>query len=305
LAADVVVVGGVNVDYCVTAQRLPVAGETVNGGRFFTAFGGKGANQAVAAARAGASTAMIARVGGDSQGREVLENLRQNGVDASGVVRDALAPTGTAHIVVSDSGQNQIVVIPGANHNLCPADIEAGASLIRGARLLMLVLEGPMETTLYAARLARAAGKTVVLDPAPAQPLPAELYGLVDYILPNETEASAISGIHVHDRDSAALALHLFRSRGVKTPVVKLGAQGAVALRGDEVLYSPPFPVDVVDSTAAGDAFAGGFCSALTRGLDFATCMRIASAAGALACTRYGAMPSLPSETEIRTLSRG
>jgi len=296
---DVLVLGSANIDHCIAAPRLPRPGETIIGSRYFTAFGGKGANQAVAAARMGARTALIGRVGDDAPGQAMLDNLSANGVVTQYVARDTTNASGSAYIIVAESGQNQIIVIPGANMAVSPSDVDRSREAFRNARVLLLQMETPDLALVAAAEAARAAGVLVVLDPAPVRPIPPELYRLLDFVAPNETEALALTGVDVDDLTGARRAAEAFASRGVRIPVIKLGPRGALALSDGEAIHSPALSINPVDTTAAGDAFAGALASSLAQGLDLRTCLSIANTAGGLACTRFGAMPSLPYAHEV------
>jgi ribokinase len=290
-----IVVGSSNTDLIVRAERLPCAGETVLGGDLATAAGGKGANQAVAAARLGARVTFVGRVGTDMFGQQALAGLERDGLDLRFLRRDASAPSGVALIVVDAQGQNLIAVAPGANHRLTPADVEAARPALAEAQVMLLQLESPLETVLAAARAGRAAGLTVILNPAPAQPLPAALYEALDYMTPNEHEAAMLTGL----AEPQAAAADLL-ARGVGTVIVTLGVAGAlVAARSGEVLHVPGFQVQAVDTTAAGDAFNGGLGTALARGLALPEAVRYAHAVAALSVTRPGAQPSLPTQAEV------
>ncbi len=304
--ADVVVVGSLNCDLVMRVLRLPRPGETVPGSGFETFVGGKGCNQAIAAARAGAKVAMIGRVGCDAYGDRILEVLRRAGVDVTGVVRDETEGTGVAQIFVDDAGQNVIGVAPRANGRVGAASLSAFTSLLERARVLLLQLEIPVEAGLEAARVVRAAGGRVVLNPAPIPADPAslrELLGAADLVVPNETEAEALTGVACADRARAAEAARALGAASGGAVVVTLGDRGAiVAERGAEPVSSPAFMVPVVDTTAAGDAFAGALAASLAAGADLVRAARLANAAGALACTRAGAEPSLPTREAIEAL---
>lgn len=294
--ADILVIGSINADLVVRVPRFPAPGETLQGSDLVTIPGGKGANQAVAAARLGADVAMIGRVGADSFGASLIENLKQNHVDASRVTRDASAATGTAIIAVDSHGQNSIVLSPGANANVKPADVEPAS--FSDAKLLLLQLEIPTETVLHAARLARQNGLRVLLNPAPAKEIPGELIALADFILPNETELSLLTGKPVSDEKSAETAARSLVTREAQTVIVTLGANGALIVNKDGARHIPPFKVNVVDTTAAGDAFIGGLTIALLDGQSLEDAVQYASACGALAVTKFGAQPSLPTADE-------
>jgi ribokinase len=291
-AGDVVVLGSANMDLVAYVARAPRRGETVTGREFRTAPGGKGANQAVAAARAGAAAAMIGAVGNDAFGLRLRSALEASGV-ATGLLRTAEGPSGTAHIVVDDEGGNSIVVVPGANAgvtSLAPRDEEA----IRGARLLLLQLEIPVEAVLAGARVARAHGVRTVLTPAPVRPLPPELLDCVDLLLPNEHEAAALAG--VTDPREAALAL----LERVPEVVVTLGEAGSLwAARGSGPVTVPAPKVRAVDTTGAGDTFAGALAVALAEKRPMPEALRWAAAAASLSVQRPGASASMPYRSEI------
>jgi ribokinase len=293
-APHLIVVGSSNTDLIVRAERLPAPGETVLGGEFITAAGGKGANQAVAAARCGARVAFVARVGADAYGRDSLANFAREGMDTRYVFTDRQALSGVALIVVDARGQNLIAVASGANARLTPADVAAARPAFAEARVLLLQLESPMETVLAAARLGREHGLTVILNPAPARPLPTELYPLVDVLTPNEHEAAALT-----DERAPEAAARALLARGVKTVIVTLGAAGVLLATGNGVETHAGFRVEAVDTTAAGDAFNGGLAVARARGEPLLAAIRYAQAAAALSVTRLGAQPSLPTAAEV------
>lgn len=299
--SDVVVVGSLNLDLVVRAPRLPAPGETVPGGVFATFRGGKGANQAVAAARMGAAVRMVGRVGDDAFGATLREGLTAEGIDVRGVRVTANVASGVALITVDDAGQNTIVIAPGANGALTPADVEESRPLLSGAKLLLLQLEVPVESVHAAARLARARGLSVLLDPAPAAPLPDGLLALTDALLPNEVEAAALTGIAIADLEAAAAAAAVLRRRGAGRVLVKLGARGVWADLGDRAFHVPGIAVRTVDTTAAGDAFAGALAAALAAGSSWETAVVRANAAAALSTTRAGAQASMPSRDDVES----
>jgi len=294
---DIIVIGSMNADLAVRVSRFPQPGETISGEDLQIIPGGKGANQAVAAARQGASVAMIGRVGNDSFGPALLRNLEQNNVDASHVQTDAHSATGTAIIVVDANGQNSIVLSPGGNGNVSPADLDDVA--FPAYKLLLLQLEIPIEAVLSAARRAKESGLRVLLNPAPARPLPEELISLPDFLLPNESELSLLTGQPVHDRTSAERAATTLLERGAQNLIVTLGANGALIVNRGMTKHVPAFKVDVIDTTAAGDAFIGGFSSALLQNKPLEEAVRYGCACGALAATKFGAQPSLPTREEV------
>jgi ribokinase len=296
---DVVVVGSLNMDLVVRTARLPVAGETVTGKGFATIPGGKGANQAVAAARLGARTAMIGCVGDDAFGEALRAGLEADGIDCRAVQRVAGVATGVALIEVDDAGHNHIVVVPGGNGRLDPARVEANDALLAGARMVVLQLEVPLETVRFVAARARALGKVVVLNPAPARPLPGELLACLDYLVPNELEAAALTGLPVNSPAAAVEAARRLRALGPANVIVTLGAAGAVAVTAEGVTHHPARPVVAVDSTAAGDTFIGGLCAALVEGRSLERAIAFAQAAAAVSVTRPGAQSSIPRKAEV------
>lgn len=297
----IVVVGSSNTDMVVKSRRIPRVGETVVGGQFVMAAGGKGANQAVAAARLGAEVTFVAKVGQDMFGDQAIAGYAREGIDTRFVFRDGEHATGVALILVDDQGENLISVASGANHYLRPADVDQAAEAIRQADVLVVQLETPLDTVLHAARLAQAAGVRVILDPAPApaEPLPPELLGTVTCIKPNETEAERLTGIAVEDEVSARRAAEDLLRQGAASAIVTLGARGAVWVEKGQYGFVPGFRVEALDSTAAGDAFSGALACALARGMSLADATRYASLAAALSVTRMGAQPSLPTAEEV------
>lgn len=295
------VFGSINMDLVARTPRLPALGETITGHEFFSAPGGKGANQAVAAARLQTPTKMIGRVGGDGFGVELRQNLERAGVDSSAVLVDPEVSSGVAVIAVDDQAQNNIIIIPGANGRMGPADVERLGQHLDGAQLLLLQLEVPLETTIAAARLAHQHGVTVVLDPAPAGDLPAELYTLVDIITPNEVEASQLVNFPVKTKENGEHAAQLLLTKGVKTAIVKMGALGVVyaTLMAGRAEFVPAFKVKAVDTVAAGDAFNGGLAAALIEGHALPEAIRWGAAAGALSATKVGAQPSMPARLDF------
>ena len=296
---EVVVVGSLNMDLVARVARLPSPGETVAGSGFSTVPGGKGANQAVAAARLGARTAMVGCAGDDAFGVRLRAGLGDDGVDCHGVRTVAGVSSGVALIVVDEAGRNVIVVVAGANGLLGPADVDAAEPLLAAARIVVLQLETPIETVEHAARRARALGKTVVLNPAPACPLPPGLLALVDFLVPNEIEASALAGRPVASVADAIAAGRRLRADGAGTVLVTVGAEGVVTVGPDGERHDPAPHVQAVDTTAAGDTFIGGFCAALVRGGDVPGAVAFGQAAAALCVTRPGAQPSIPFAREV------
>ncbi|MEP7135050.1 MAG: ribokinase [Chloroflexota bacterium] len=315
---DILVVGSLNADLVVRAPHFPQPGETISGGDLQVIPGGKGANQAVAAARLGAHVSMLGRVGTDNFGDFLLNNLKSNKVDSQLVQRDD-ASTGTAIIVVDSNGQNSIVLSPGANGLVSTADVEHASFLHH--KLLLLQLEIPTLTVLRAAQRAKENNVRVILNPAPAKQLPDELIALADFIIPNETELSLLTGIDVNDIPSTEKAARVLLQRGAKHVIVTLGSKGALIVDRDTSTQVDTYPVDVVDTTAAGDAFIGGFAVSLislesdsllsdmrehtlsgTRAPALQRAVRYGCACGALATTKFGAQPSLPTKAEVEKI---
>ena len=293
----VVVVGSSNIDLTALVDRLPARGETLLGRQVMQSFGGKGANQAVAAARAGATVGFLSKLGSDANGALIEQHLAAQGLSRMVLLRDAEAQTGIAMILVDAAGNNQIVVVPGSNQHLTPADVRQHAGLISGARVLLVQMEIPIETVQECLRLAKRHGLLTILNPAPACSLLPEYVRMVDVLTPNEREACVLSGV----TDSAEAAGVLVRG-GVGTVVVTRGAEGAVISRGKEVIPVPAFVVEAVDSTGAGDAFNGALACALAEGMPIEAAVEMAAAAGALATTGRGAQTALPTRSEIDRL---
>jgi len=296
------VVGSLNMDLIVRAPRIPAPGETIIGHGFHTAAGGKGANQAIAAARLGAQVSMVGRVGDDTYGQAQLSNLAADGVDTAFVTVDPQAHTGVALITVDDAGQNSIVVSSGANWQVNSADVDAAEAAIAGADMLLLQLETRPEVVARAVELAVRHGVPVVLNPAPARSLSPELLAQVTYLIPNESETALLAGQAVTDLDSARDAARKLRQMGVVTVVLTLGEQGALLVAEGGAEHVPAFRVNVVDTTAAGDAFVAGFAVAVASDQSPGQAMRFATATGALATTKLGAQPSLPGLEEVNRL---
>jgi len=298
---SIVVVGSSNTDMVVKSDRLPGPGETVTGGRFAMVPGGKGANQAVAAARLGADVTFVAKVGDDVFGSQAIEGYRRDGIRTDFILRDPEHATGVALILVDRSGENLISVASGANHALTPADVDAAAERIRAADLLMLQLEIPLQSVARAVAIAHRAGVPVMLDPAPAPegPLDAALLSQITYLTPNEGEAARLTGVEVTDEPSARRAAEKLLAAGARHVIVTLGARGALVASEQAAMLVPGRPVEAVDSTAAGDAFNGGLAVALAGGAAVDAAVRRANRVAALSVTRLGAQTSLPTAEEL------
>lgn len=299
---NVLVVGSSNTDLVIRVPRIPRPGETVLGGAFSTAAGGKGANQAVAAARAGGRVAFVARIGDDQFGRESLEGLGRDGIDTRFVLTTPGAASGIALITVDEGGENSISVASGANALLSAADVGRAAEAFAAADIVLLQLESPLETVEAAAREAKRRGVPVILNPAPARDLDDGWLRLVTVLTPNEHEAGLLTGIPVRDERSARDAARRLRERGPGTVIVTLGERGVLALAAGFEASLPAFKVKPVDTTAAGDVFNGALAVALAEKLPLPDAVRFAQAAAAISVTRPGAQPSAPTRAEIEAL---
>jgi ribokinase len=298
MSADIVVVGSLNMDMVVSLDRRPDRGETVLGTEFFMNAGGKGANQAVAARKLGATVAMIGKLGSDLFGDQLLANLEQVGVDCRAIEKVAEAATGVAFITLDPEGDNSIVVASGANLQLTPKDVRRWEELIKHAKLLMVQLEVPLETVREAIAIAKHYNVPVLLDPAPAQTLSTELLSMVDYIVPNETEIAQLTGIDVFNQVTAKHAAVELLKKGVSTVFSKLGEKGVVVVNANRTFVMESYEVKAVDSTAAGDAFAGALGAAIVSGKDIWAATKFATAIGAITVTRKGAQASMPNLEE-------
>ncbi len=296
---NIVVLGSINMDLVVRTERAPLAGETLSGTAFLTVPGGKGANQAVAIARMGSQVSFIGRVGNDSFGEELKGKLKQNGVNVEHVALDQQTTTGVALIIVEANGENRIVIIPAANGRVAPQDVDQAVTLLKKSHVLVVQLEIPLESVAYGMQQAKALGLKVALNPAPAKLLPDALLQQVDFLILNETETNLLIGLTVEDVPSARKAAdHLHRKTGGDV-ILTLGSKGSVAVGAQGAWFMPAFKITAIDTTAAGDAFIGAFISAYQGSLPEA--VLVGNAAGALACTKLGAQPSLPSAAEVQT----
>ncbi|MDZ7376465.1 MAG: ribokinase [candidate division KSB1 bacterium] len=298
----IVVVGSSNTDMIVKVPRIPKPGETILGGKFSTAAGGKGANQAVATARAGGEVTFIARVGDDMFGQQALRGFEADGINTRFVKTDPVEPSGVALIFVDESGENSIAVASGANARLSPGDVEEAAEAIRSADILLMQLETPLETVRRAAEIARGAGVKVILNPAPAMPLDDGLLANLTIITPNESEAELLTGVPVTDTATAETAAKALLDRGVEVVIITLGSKGALLKTREQSKVIPGFKVKAVDDTAAGDVFNGALAVALAEGKSLEQAVRFANAAAALSVTKLGAQPSVPLRSEIESM---
>lgn len=298
-AGHLVVLGSINADHILNLNAFPAPGETVTGNQYQVAFGGKGANQAVAAGRSGASIAFIACTGDDDTGERIRKQLVSDNIDVEPVSTIAGESTGVALIFVNGEGENVIGIHAGANAALSPALVEAQQERIAQASALLMQLESPIESVLAAAKIAHQHQTRVALNPAPARELPDELLTLVDIITPNETEAEKLTGIAVKNDDDAAKAAQALHNKGIKTVIITLGSRGVWASVEGKGQRVPGFKVEAVDTIAAGDTFNGALITALLEEKPLADAIRFAHAAAAIAVTRKGAQPSVPWREEI------
>lgn len=297
----IVVIGSCNTDMVIKVAHLPLPGETIIGHDFMTNQGGKGANQAVAVARMGGETLFIARLGDDGFGRQSLNLLKEEGIDTRFVKLTEGASTGIALIPVDEKGENSIIVASGANALLSENDVNAAQTEICQAKILLMQLETPVQTLSCAAEMAHQHGVTVILNPAPfpQKPLPAELLRNVDVIIPNETEATAMSGVEVKDADSVLHAIRKIREMGVRQVIITAGGSGAYTEEKGKLIHVPAFKTQVIDTTAAGDTFCGALCVALSRDYEYSDAIRLANKAASISVTRMGAWRSIPNAVEV------
>lgn len=301
LRPEIVVVGSLNADFVLRTDRFPAPGETVVGSDFSVFAGGKGANQAYAAARLGARVSMIGQVGGDAHADWLKASLISAGVDVSHVGQDPRTTSGVAMIALDTSGQNRIVVVPGANGTFTPERVERSRKVIESARVVLLQLEIPVESVALAARWAKEGGALVILDPAPARPLPAELLENVDYLTPNETELAQLCGDphEARGREGVLRQARQLQARGCGRVIVKMGRAGAALADREKDHFWPAIPVTAVDTTAAGDAFNAGFACALASNCSEIDASWFAVAAAGCAVTKLGAQSSMPTRAEV------
>jgi len=301
MAKKILVMGSANVDFILKIPRFHEPGETIIGENFVTAFGGKGANQAGAAKRLGGRTALLAKLGADPYGKSYYRYLTQNGFEKKFLLMDEKIPTGIALIEVSSDGENRIIVSPGANGALRPKDLENFLSAFQEAGVFVAQLETPTRTVLNGLKIAKKTGTVTLLNPAPAVPIPQELFSFVDYLTPNETEAEILTGVKIKKEKDIAEAAAKLLERGVKNVVITLGGRGAFFKSREKEIRAEAFRVNPVDTTAAGDAFVGAFACGLAEERQIPEVLEFANAAGALTTTKLGAQPSLPSRSEVET----
>jgi len=300
----IIVVGSSNMDLVVKSPRIPAVGETILGGDFIMIPGGKGANQAVAAAKLGAEVYFIAKLGHDVFAEQSLANFKKEGVNAKYVVQTKQAPSGVALIMVDENGNNVIVVAPGANQKLSPEDVKKAESDIGSCGAVVAQLEVPLETVEFAGRLANDSGVPFILDPAPAQNLGPEFLKMADVLTPNETEAEILTGKEVTDEDSARTAAEDLLERGARAVILTLGAKGFVLATRDRTEYVSAVNVDAVDATAAGDAFNGALAVGLAQGKTLDDAASFANYVAALSVTKMGAQSSMPTAEEVESFTK-
>ncbi|MBF0432115.1 MAG: ribokinase [Fibrobacteria bacterium] len=299
MSKKITVVGSSNTDMIIKMDRIPRPGETLLGGDFSMADGGKGANQAVAAARAGGDVTFVARTGKDMFGENAVKGFLKDKINCEFITSDESAPSGVALIFVGEDGENSIAVAGGANNNLSPADVEKAKAVITASDVLVMQLETPMETIEAASKMVAGTDCKVILNPAPAAALSDEILKNVTILTPNETEAEVLSGVKVENEADAEKAAKVLMGKGVKTVIVTMGKKGALIADGDSVEVVPAFEVKAVDTTAAGDTFNGALAVALAEGKNLKDAVTFANGAGALSVTKLGAQPSAPTREDI------
>ena len=295
----IVIVGSVNTDMVISADHFPLPGETLMGTNFMTNFGGKGANQAVAAARMGGQTVFIGKVGNDNFGTSIISNLESEGINVSHLYTTQETSTGVALITTIPSGENSIIVNAGANGQLTADDVRDSEEVIAEAGTVLMQLETPVAALTEAAKLGKKHGAFTVLNPAPASPLPHELLENIDLLIPNETEASSISGVEIKDESTAMEAISAIQGMGVKNVIITVGSKGAIAKVDGKMIMVPAFKVKAIDTTAAGDTFCGALCVALSEGKDIEAAIRFGNKASSVSVTRKGAQLSIPQRKEL------
>jgi len=295
----VLVIGSSNLDLVVTAKRFPNPGETIFGKKFEMFPGGKGANQAVAAARLGSKTIFIGKMGNDEFREKLSQIMIEGGVDIKNLFIDENEHTGTALITVDESGQNQIIVISGSNMKLTPQDVESRSSLFKEAAIVLTQLEIPVETVIKSAELAKENNLIFILNPAPALKLPETIFPLIDYLTPNETELELLSGVKIENENSIKIAAKKLIEKGIKNIIVTLGEKGSLLINSEIEKYFPVKKVEVVDTTAAGDVFNGALAASLAEGKNINQAIEFANAAASISVTRMGAQSSIPYKNEI------
>ncbi len=297
---SILIIGSSNTDMVIKSDKFPLPGETILGGKFFMFSGGKGANQAVAASRLGGNVTFIAKIGNDIFGKQALQQFRKEGIRVDFVISDIDNPSGVALITVDAKGENSIVVAPGANGALSQHDLEKTKNEIAQFDILLMQLEIPISSVLFAAQLASQNGKKVILNPAPAMPLPTEIYQTLFLITPNKTEIQSLSGIEISDDDSIRKAAKTLKDKGVKNVIVTLGSRGAYLLNDSVDIFIDAPVVNAVDTTAAGDVFNGALSVAIAEDWTLIEAVAFANSAAALSVTKMGAQTSAPYRNEVK-----
>lgn len=300
----ILVIGSFTMDLVALTPRAPMEGETIIGSSFQQFTGGKGANQAVGAARLGADVTMIGKLGRDSFGEAHIESLKREGINYDNVLFDDVESSGVGHITLEENGNNRIIVIPGANHKITPKDVENLESEIEKSDIVILQLEIPFDTVYKSIELAHKHKKTIILNPAPAVKLKEEYVKLVDYIVPNESEATLLTGIKVNSIETATEAAKGLLDLGCKNVIVTLGDKGVLLVNNKEEIFQESFKVKPVDTTAAGDSFIGAFAYSLANGQAHEKSLEFACVVGALTVTKIGAQPSLPILSEVEAFMK-
>lgn len=304
MAKEILVIGSSNIDLILRLPRFHSPGETILAEDLITAYGGKGANQAIAAKKLGGKVFFLTKLGYDSYGASYRRYLRKMGLPAQGLLQDKILPTGLALIEIGPKGENRIIVSPGANNNLSPQDLHRHQAIWDKAGFLVIQLEIPLPTVQRALQMAKKKGMVTILNPAPAIKLPQEFLSLVDYIIPNKEEAQIIAGRPIKKKEDLPKIASYLQKMGTKYIIITLGAEGLYCLDQKDEVWLKAFKVKAVDTTAAGDAFIGGFAWALSVGKTLKDALRLASGAGALATTKLGAQPSLPTKEELENFIR-
>jgi len=299
----VIVIGSANTDLTVRVQNLPRKGETVTGWDFQVSYGGKGANQALAALRCGVEVLFITRIGTDTYGRDLARHLQEAGLPGAGMYAQDGHPAGLALIQVDSGGNNQITVVPGSNGCLSPADVQACAEWFTSGSVLLTQLEIPMSTVTAGLELAKSRGMTCILNPAPYLPIPAKALAATDILTPNQGEAAALLGVDLRSPLDLGPGIRGLFTQGPQTAIITLGQDGTMVFNKDGKKHIPPFPVQAVDTVGAGDAFNGALAAALVQRCSLDSAVHLACAAGALAATKTGAQSSLPGQLEVESLA--
>lgn len=299
--SKIIVVGSSNVDLTARVRRLPLPGETIGGATLLRANGGKGANQAVAAARMGAEVVFLTCLGNDASGEMLSAQFAADGIDTS-CIKLSATPTGTALIFVDDNAENCIAVAPGSNNDLLPADIDSARSSMVGAEFLLVQLEIPMPTVVRSVELADSLGIKTILNPAPMNPVPEDIFSHIWLITPNQTEAEQLTGVHVSTEEDARKAAGALFAKGVKNVIITMGSKGSMVCTPEDAVFVPSRKVQAVDTTGAGDVYNGALVAALAEGRPIAEAARMATLASSVAVTRMGAQTSAPYRNEIETL---